>query len=122
MRDSNDRRKAKRVALFDEFPVLDSRSGDSVGYIRDISSNGCRIGGEWSAMVDHTYQLAIVFPEPIVGEKVLKLEATCRWHTYNASRGYHEAGFQFGKLAMLEAYLLQQIETEYEFCVSESGH
>jgi hypothetical protein len=118
---SEDRRKSKRVALFDDFHVLDAETGELLGYIRDVSSRGCMVTGTLALVVERRYKLAVVFPEPIVGEKVLKLEATCRWHTYNAKRGFHEAGFQFGELAILESHLLQQIQTEYEFSVTEGG-
>jgi hypothetical protein len=119
---AEDRRKSKRVALFDDFHVLDAETGELLGYIRDISSRGCMVVGTLALVIEHRYKLAIVFPEPVVGEKLVRLEATCRWHSYNVKRGFHESGFQFGELAMVENHILEQIQTEYEFSVAEGGH
>jgi hypothetical protein len=55
----------------------------------------------------------------VVGEKLLRVEAMCRWHSYDVKRGFHESGFQFGELAMAENHILEQIQTEYEFSVTE---
>jgi len=115
-----DRRKSRRVALFDDFHVLDSQTGDLLGYIRDISSHGMMVVGSLVPVVDQAYKIAVVLPEPIVEVKTLQLEATCRWHTIDVQRGFHRSGFQFGELAFREQHIVEQIQTEYEFYTSES--
>ncbi len=121
MAKATDRRKAKRVALFDDFHVLDAETGGLLGYIRDISSQGMRIVGTVAPIIDREYRIAILPPEPIVGQTIIQLEATCRWHTTDVQRGLHSSGFQFGELPQVENHLIEQIQIEYEFSVSECG-
>ena len=114
-----DRRKPPRVALFDDFHVLDSQTGELLGYIRDISSHGMMVVGSLVPVVDQAYMISVVLPEPIAEAKNLKLEATCRWHTVDVKRGFHKSGFQFGSLAHPEAHIVEQIQIDYEFSNSE---
>ena len=120
MTHAKDRRKPQRVALFDDFHVLDSQTGELLGYIRDISSHGMMVVGSLVPVVDQAYKISVVLPEPIVEVKTLQLEATCRWHTIDVKRGFHKSGFQFGTLANPEAHIVEQIQIEYEFSSSES--
>jgi len=120
MTHAKDRRKPPRVALFDDFLVMDSQTGELLGYIRDISSHGMMVVGSLVPVVDQTYKLSVVLPEPIAEVKALQLEATCRWHTIDVKRGFHKSGFQFGTLAHPEAHIVEQIQIEYEFSSSES--
>ena len=120
MTDAKDRRKPTRVALFDDFHVLDSQTGELLGYIRDISSHGMMVVGSLMPVVDQAYKISVVLPEPIAEVKAFQLEATCRWHTVDVKRGFHKSGFQFGTLAHPEARIVEQIQTDYEFSTSEN--
>jgi hypothetical protein len=121
MTESMDQRKSRRLALFDDFQVLDSQTGELLGYMRDVSSHGMMVVGSLAPAVDQVYKLAIVLPELIMGEKMFELQATCRWHTIDVRRGFHNSGFQFGELTQQARHILEQIESDYEFSKSESG-
>jgi hypothetical protein len=122
MTNTEDRRKSKRVALFDDFHVLDSQTGELLGYLRDVSAHGFMVYGTLALVADREYKLAIVFPEPVAGETILELTATCRWRSFDVKRGFHISGFQFGELAVKERHIVEQMETEYEFSASENRH
>ena len=121
MTKKTDRRKPKRVALFDDFHVLDSKTSELLGYVRDIASRGMMVVGTLAPIVDQVYRIAVVLPEPILESKILQLEATCRWHMIDVQRGFHKSGFQFGVLAFREEHMVEQIQADYEFSVSEGG-
>jgi len=71
-------------------------------------------------VVDQEYKISVVLPEPIAEVKAFQFEATCRWHTVDVKRGFHQSGFQFGTLAHPEARIVEQILIDYEFSNSES--
>ncbi len=119
MRDK-DRRRPPRVALFDDFHVLDGQTGELLGYIRDISSHSMMVVGSLMPVVDQAYTISVVLPEPIAEVKTLMLVAACRWHTVDVKRKFHQSGFQFGTLAHPEAHILEQIQIDYEFSNSEN--
>jgi len=114
-----DRRRTRRVAVFEAFQVLDTQTGELLGYLRDISPKGMMVVGTSALVTERAYELVIVLPEPIANVYQLQIEATCRWHTFDARRGFHESGFQFGELASHDKHLVEQIQGDYEFSVDE---
>jgi hypothetical protein len=115
----SDRRGTPRIAVFDTFHILNAQNGDTVGYLRDISSNGMMVMGESAPDLDRPMKLAIVLPEPIEGVNILQIQASCRWHTFDALRAFHKSGFQFGELGELERRIVEQIQEDYEFSTTE---
>jgi len=121
MNKKSDRRKSQRIALFGDFPVLDTKTTELIGYVRDISSNGMMVVGSLAPVVGRVYEITVALPEPIDDGNILQVEASCRWHTVDVKRGFHKSGFQLGELAEREQHIIEQIQADYEFSTSETG-
>jgi hypothetical protein len=75
--------------------------------------------GTSALVTERLYALTVVMPEPIADVSRFQIEATCRWRTFDARRGFHESGFQFGELQPHDKHLVEQIQGNYEFSVDE---
>jgi hypothetical protein len=120
MTEGANRRAQRRIALLDDFHVLDGQTGELLGYVRDISSQGLMVCGVVQPAEYQIMRVVVVLPEPLCGKTILQLDVACKWQTRDDEHNAYKSGFQFLTLSELDRDIVRQIQERYEFSLGLS--
>lgn len=90
-----ERRRHKRHELKDRFEVLDQDTGESIGHLINISSQGILMIGKPGFEVGQNLQLIILLTKKLLGKKTLYIDSRCAWVKPDTDPEYHLYGLEF---------------------------
>ncbi len=89
-----ERRKTQRIRLCVEIGVFDIKSGERVGRLVDISTEGIMLAGGQPMTINTVYEFRIYLPVSIYGKNEIKFNAICLWSGKDGKTSEHQGGFQ----------------------------
>lgn len=112
----DDRRKEVRKNLMAYTQVFDLYGGNLIGYLSDLTRNGCMVIGEKPLQPNARLTLAIELPElPGVSATRVTVNARVAWSQKDISPEYSDIGFEFENATDVQEKLFQAIIDNYEF-------
>ncbi|MDA1044198.1 MAG: hypothetical protein O3C57_03130, partial [Verrucomicrobia bacterium] len=89
------KRKLKRYSLIAFLPITEMQSGDQIGHVIDINTEGFGLTCAKKFEIGELYALRVGLPDEILGEMSFTVEVRCRWASDQAQSGLCLAGFMF---------------------------
>ena len=112
-------RKSNRRKTSDYYVVFDSKSGELVGRILDMSVHGMKLMTLEPISVPRRISCAIKLDRPIEGRDSLEFEAESRWCQENERAGWYEAGFQIVHISREDLAVIGRLLQEWVASESE---
>jgi c-di-GMP-binding flagellar brake protein YcgR len=88
-------RKLKRVQLVMVLPVLDRTSGDELGHLMDITTEGMGIRSRDEYTPGEVLEMRIALPDEILDFEIIEVEGRCMWVRSDDNPDLFRVGFQF---------------------------
>lgn len=111
-------RKHNRRKTSDYFIAENATTGEVVGRILDMSSDGIRLMTMEPVEASRRFKGVIKLQKPIDGCHEIRFEAECRWCLENERAGWYEAGFKFCDITLETVSVIRQLLKDW--VVSES--
>lgn len=89
-----ERRKQSRQRLMSETVVLDANTGELLGRIGNLTTEGLMLRSDQALDIDYTYALQIRLPDEVGGRAELNLEARSLWSQRAVDPTYFATGFE----------------------------
>jgi len=89
-----DRRGMERYQLVFNPELIDVRTGQRIGYLIDISTEGLMLASEEPQKVEGRYRLRIPLPVEYDGYESMEVEATAAWTKPAMNPYFHRTGFR----------------------------
>jgi hypothetical protein len=89
-----ERRKTARIRLTFEVIVYDIKTGERVGHLADISTEGIMLVGGRAMKINNVYEFRITLPVSIYGKTEISFNAVCLWSGKVEKSTKYQAGFQ----------------------------
>ncbi len=87
-------RRQERAHLIYFLRVFDAESGDLLGQMVDLTTDGIMVIGEGAAAPRQHYRLRMDLPRNVPMGRHLTLEARCKWCRRDPSGDFHSMGFR----------------------------
>lgn len=91
--DPNQRKVARRHLIY-YLRVFDTASGELLGNLVDISTNGIMLVSDKPVKSNVHYRLMMVLPETVDGSRDVHFDAESRWCQKDANQDFYDAGFE----------------------------
>lgn len=95
--------------------VRDAGSGNSVGHVVDLTTQGMRMVAEQPFETSATYQLLIATDIGPAGDTTIPVTAVCTWAGLDVNPDLHAAGFKFGPLPPRDEAALARVIRQHRF-------
>ena len=118
MSDFGDRRKETRELVVQFTLVYEANKGKLLGYLRDLTLNGCQISGSKELESGTPVSLSIELPSnlPSVSAKELQVNAKVRRCVMVTEEPRNYAiGFEFMPLTTAQTEILEKLLKRYQF-------
>ena len=102
-------RRLERVRLIYFLRVFDAMSGDLLGQMVDLTTDGIMVIGESPVVARQKHTLRMDLPHNIPLGGRLELEARCKWCRRDPSGGFYNMGFQIVDLGPDAHRVVQQL-------------
>ncbi|GLS27873.1 PilZ domain-containing protein [Marinibactrum halimedae] len=112
----NHLRHFRRHDLKHTVHVIDAVTSQPMGRIANISLEGLMLIGQLDAKPDHLYQLTVILPAVIAGEREINIGADCLWvkHLTPEDQSMVWAGFQIIDFDPKAKIVIEALMTCYE--------
>ncbi len=111
-----ERRKLPRKYLVIYSRVFDRKSGQVIGYLSDLTSEGCMLIGESLIPQDTLIHIRVDLPDdPPFARKQLDLTARAMWSRPDIDPSFYNTGFRFENPTKEDLDLIQEMIEAYEF-------
>lgn len=97
--DQNNNRKLARRHLIFYLRVFDNKTGDLLGYLADITTEGLMIMSEQPIPSNQAYELKIDVHSQLTQEKSIVLTATSLWSKKSLNPDIYDSGFAINELS-----------------------
>ncbi len=87
-------RRQERAHLIYFLRVFDAQSGDLLGQMVDLTTDGIMVIGEGAVTPRQRYSLRMDLPRNVPMGRHLTLEARCKWCRRDESGDFHSMGFR----------------------------
>ena len=109
------RRKLKRVYLAFFTRLFDRDTGELLGHLANLTSEGAMIISERMLEIDRVYRLHMDLSEAFFTKSHLDFLARCMWSkSEEMAPKFYITGFHFVKIAPEDIQIIGQIIQEYE--------
>lgn len=89
----NQRRVSRRHLIY-YLRVFDTATGELLGNLVDISTNGIMLVSDKPVVPNASYRLKMVLPETVDGRREVEFEAESRWCQKGANQDFYDSGFE----------------------------
>jgi len=89
----NDLRKLKRRHLIYYLEVFDETTGDLLGHLVDLTTEGIKLVSREPIAPGRTFTLKMLMPEEAVGVAQVVFSATSMWSRPDVNPAFHATGF-----------------------------
>jgi len=102
-------RKHNRRKTSDYFITQDRSTGDVIGRVLDMSTDGLRLMTMEPVATSRRIKAIIKLQKPVDGRGEIEFDAECRWCLENERAGWYEAGFRFLDLSPGTAAIISRL-------------
>ena len=114
-------RKLNRRHLIYYLRVFDRNTGQLIGHLADITSDGIMLTGEYAVETKTIFQLRMELPEGIKENKQIVFDAKSLWCRRDIDLGFYETGFQLQDLDSKDTEIIERLIGEFGlkdgFCI-----
>lgn len=111
-----ERRKLPRKYLVIYSRVFDRKSGQVIGYLSDLTAEGCMLIGESLIAQDTLIDIRVDLPDdPPFTRKQLDLTARAMWSRPDIDPSFYNTGFHFENPTAEDIALIEEMIEAYEF-------
>jgi hypothetical protein len=108
-------RKLPRRHLIYYLRVFDRQSGEQVGSLVDITTEGLMLVSEKPLQPHKTYHLRMDLPTEVCGKERLDFDAVCMWSNNDINPLFYDNGFMLPDVNSQEALCIEDLITIYGF-------
>ena len=90
-----ERRRSPRRQLLKTMTVVNSKNGETLGQLFDISPEGLSIKSKVKIKDNNRMELSLLLPVKIFGKAMLDVEARCAWIRSESDGTGYLCGFEF---------------------------
>lgn len=90
-------------------------TGNSIGRIVDITTEGIMLISEEPIAIDISYNLRMEFPKEIFGEERLDFTALSLWCKKDMNPDYYDTGFHIRNVPLEHVLLVKKLIQDYGF-------
>ena len=108
-----ERRKLQRKYLAFFTRVFDRRTGEMLGHLANVTTQGAMIISEAPVVTREEFRLRMDIPEEIFGKDHLDFEARTIWCQADINPRFFNTGFQFSNIAPQDIDIIERIIVEY---------
>ena len=110
-----DKRRLKRRHLIYYLRIFDVKSGDLVGHMVDITTEGFMLMSEREIEPSRTFTFRMDLPAYILGKKSIVFETTSVWSREDINPDFFNTGFRLQNINEEEVTIIKRMIYEYGF-------
>ena len=110
-----EQRKTKRRHLIYYLSAVDAGSGETLGYVYDITTKGLMLLCSEPVTVGSTFRLRIEIPANLSLSDSFEVEAECRWCREDVNPDNHICGFFFTQIDRASAVMINTLVARFGF-------
>jgi len=103
----DDRRRQIRKRLVSLTVVLDSKSGEVIGRIANLTTDGLMLSSDRALAIDRSYTLQIKLPDEVAGRTQIDLEVRSLWSQRAVDPTYYATGFEILNLSDADRHVIE---------------
>jgi hypothetical protein len=111
----HENRQLKRVHLIYYLRIFDTKSGENVGHLVDITVQGIMMISENPVPAGKNYSYKMQLPGTIQGRNEIEFEAHCLWCKKDVNPDFYVSGYKINTLTALEAKTITSLINAYGF-------
>jgi len=112
-RHHEERRESDRYQLAFSLEPIDTRTGEGMGWLIDLSSEGMMLASESRRKVAGRYRMRLPLPVEYDGYDVIEIEATAAWSKPAMNPRFHRTGFRELQLVSGPPGALERLIEDY---------
>ncbi len=110
-----EKRRLKRKQLIYYLNVFDRNSGERVGQLVNITTEGLMLTSEAPVKTNTVFQLRLVLPEEIKGREQITFDARSMWCTKSVNPEFYDIGFQLVNISQEAAQIIESLIFGFSF-------
>jgi len=114
MQDSN-KRQLKRVHLIYYLRIFDNNSGNNLGHLVDITTQGIMMISEKPIQAGQDFSMRMQLPGVITGCEEIEFSAHCLWCKKDINPDFYVSGFKINTITPQEAKTITALINAYGF-------
>ena len=114
MQDSN-KRQLKRIHLIYYLRIFDSNSGNNLGHLVDITTQGIMMISEKPSQAGQDFSMRMQLPGVITGREEIEFSAHCLWCKKDINPDFYVSGFKINTITPQEAKTITALINGYGF-------
>jgi hypothetical protein len=101
------RRRQMRKRLVSLTVVLDAKSGEVMGRVANLTTDGLMLSSDRALAIDRSYSLQIQLPDEVAGRTQIELEARSLWSQRAVDPTYYATGFEILNLSDSDRHVIE---------------
>lgn len=110
-----EKRKSKRRHLIYYLKVYDRTTGQLIGQIGDITTEGIMLITESPIDPNRLFQFRMLLPEEIEGKKEIYFDAKSLWCNKDINPNFYNVGFKMINISMKQIDIIKNLIYDYSF-------
>ncbi len=111
----HNKRQLKRVHLIYYLRIFDKDSGENVGHLVDITTQGIMMISEETIPSGKNFFLRMQLPTTITGREVIEFTAHCLWSKKDINPDFYVSGFKINSITTQEVKTITALINAYGF-------
>ncbi|MEW5725651.1 MAG: PilZ domain-containing protein [Thermodesulfobacteriota bacterium] len=109
-----EQRRLKRRQLVYYLKVNDRLSGQTVGRLVDITTEGVMLISSYPIETNRVYQMVMTLPQEMEGAREIAFDAKSHWCRKDVNPDFYVAGFQFVTVSPEDVLTITDLIRQYE--------
>ena len=111
----HDSRKLKRIHLIYYLRIFDINTGENVGHLVDITTEGLIMVSEDPIPTGKEYSYRMQLPETIIGRREIDFAAHCLWCRKDVNPDFYVSGYRINNITPQETKTITALINAYGF-------
>lgn len=111
----HEKRQLKRVHLIYYLRIFDSNTGDNIGHLVDITTQGIMIISEEAIPLGKDFSLKMQLPSTITGREEIQFRARSLWCKKDFNPDFYVSGYQIKEISPQEVKTITALINAYGF-------
>ena len=112
---NNEKRKLQRRHLIYYLRTYNAETGQLLGHLVDITSEGIMLISEEPIEIDRPYQLHMLLPADVFDRSELSFNARAIWRSKDVNEDFYDTGFKFLDITPAEQDIIEYMIEVYGF-------
>jgi len=108
-----ERRKLQRRQLIYYLRVFDQDTGELLGHLVDITTEGVMLISEAPLRTNQVFHLKMRLPEQMSGSKEIAFDAVSKWSKKDINPDFYDTGFQFVDIRAEDKEFIEDLIYEF---------